>query len=83
VILRRERRWQFGAKRRRRSMPWRRCPICRQLVADAETEFVPFCSQRCQQIDLGRWLDERYSVPLEKPRDDEEIDGEHVNGEGS
>lgn len=24
---------------------------------------MPFCSVRCQQIDLGRWLGEQYSVP--------------------
>jgi endogenous inhibitor of DNA gyrase (YacG/DUF329 family) len=25
----------------------------------------PFCSTRCQQIDLGRWLDESIGVPFE------------------
>jgi endogenous inhibitor of DNA gyrase (YacG/DUF329 family) len=27
---------------------------------------MPFCSDRCRQIDLGRWLDEGYSVPVER-----------------
>jgi endogenous inhibitor of DNA gyrase (YacG/DUF329 family) len=31
---------------------------------------MPFCSLRCKQIDLGRWLDECYSVPHE-PEEDE------------
>lgn len=26
---------------------------------------MPFCGRRCQQIDLGRWLNEDYGVPLE------------------
>jgi len=26
---------------------------------------MPFCSQRCRLVDLGRWLDERYGVPVE------------------
>jgi len=30
---------------------------------------MPFCSQRCRRIDLGRWLDERYSLPIEREHD--------------
>lgn len=39
---------------------------------------MPFCSQRCWQIDLGRWLGEGYSVPVKKNPDDydEEEEGE-------
>ena len=32
---------------------------------------MPFCSDRCRQIDLGRWLREVYSVPVERDPDDE------------
>ena len=35
----------------------RRCPICRK---PATREHRPFCSKRCAQIDLGRWLGEVY-----------------------
>ncbi len=35
----------------------------------AEWPEFPFCSRRCQLVDLGRWLDEAYSLPAE-------IDGE-------
>jgi endogenous inhibitor of DNA gyrase (YacG/DUF329 family) len=31
---------------------------------------MPFCSVRCQQIDLGRWFNEEIGVPLE-PEDEE------------
>ena len=30
---------------------------------------MPFCSERCRLIDLGRWLDERNAMPLEPDED--------------
>lgn len=44
-------------------MPFVRCPICGKRFDSAATEAMPFCSTRCQQIDLSRWLNEEYSVP--------------------
>lgn len=41
----------------------RPCPICRK---PAVAEFRPFCSKRCADIDLGRWLKEDYRVPAEE-----------------
>ena len=38
------------------------CPICRK---PSKEEFRPFCSQRCADVDLGRWLNERYAIPEE------------------
>ena len=32
---------------------------------------MPFCSDRCKQIDLGRWLREVYSVPVERDPDEQ------------
>jgi endogenous inhibitor of DNA gyrase (YacG/DUF329 family) len=29
----------------------------------------PFCSLRCQTIDLGRWLGESYRIPAEEPEE--------------
>lgn len=43
------------------------CPICRR---PAEPEFRPFCSQRCADVDLGRWLNERYVIPGEPDADE-------------
>jgi endogenous inhibitor of DNA gyrase (YacG/DUF329 family) len=37
-----------------------RCPICRKPASPATR---PFCSARCADIDLGRWLTEQYVVP--------------------
>lgn len=40
------------------------CPICKGATSYAvENHHRPFCSARCQRIDLGNWLDERYFVP--------------------
>lgn len=43
-----------------------RCPICDKAFDPAASKALPFCSERCRQIDLGRWLREVYSVPVEK-----------------
>jgi hypothetical protein len=40
------------------------CPICRKPVASGKAgRFAPFCSQRCADLDLGRWLKGSYVVP--------------------
>lgn len=36
------------------------CPICQKT---AEKAYRPFCSKRCADIDLGKWLNEEYSTP--------------------
>ena len=47
-----------------------RCPICEKQFDPAASTAMPFCSNRCRQIDLGRWLREVYSVPVERDPDD-------------
>ena len=43
-----------------------RCPICRAAVPPRPAnQAFPFCSERCQTIDLGAWLGGDYSVPAE------------------
>lgn len=46
-----------------------RCPICKKPVAavqegDAPPRHFPFCCERCKVIDLGRWLDGKYQIPV-------------------
>ena len=38
------------------------CPFCAKA---GEKAWRPFCSKRCADIDLGRWLDGRYAIPGE------------------
>ncbi len=40
-----------------------KCPQCDTVFTYYESEFRPFCSKRCQQIDLGHWFQETYTVP--------------------
>lgn len=44
-----------------------KCPTCGKRVT-AEAKSFPFCSPRCRQIDLGRWLKEEYVIsrPIEQ-----------------
>jgi endogenous inhibitor of DNA gyrase (YacG/DUF329 family) len=32
---------------------------------------LPFCSERCRQIDLGRWFSEEYGLPIEREEPDD------------
>jgi endogenous inhibitor of DNA gyrase (YacG/DUF329 family) len=49
-----------------------RCPLCRKAFDPAQSAAMPFCSERCRQIDLGRWLREVYSVPVVRDPEEEE-----------
>ena len=40
------------------------CPICKKPT---ETDYRPFCSKRCADVDLGRWFNGSYAVPSEDP----------------
>jgi endogenous inhibitor of DNA gyrase (YacG/DUF329 family) len=36
------------------------CPICHR---DSDPRYRPFCSRRCADVDLGRWLTGAYRIP--------------------
>ena len=36
------------------------CPICKEPTA---ADFRPFCSARCRDVDLARWLSGSYAIP--------------------
>lgn len=40
------------------------CPICGKPPLDA---VAPFCSKRCANVDLHRWLGGVYAVPADEP----------------
>ena len=58
-----------------RLKPARKCPICGKPATQAN---YPFCSPRCQDIDLNRWLSDSYRAPTseapESPTKDDEED---------
>ena len=48
-----------------------KCPTCKEPVpADCET--FPFCSKRCRQIDLGKWLEGDYRIS--RPVEEQDLD---------
>ncbi len=43
------------------------CPHCKKPASQAtDNDNRPFCSERCQLIDLGAWLDGDYAIAAEK-----------------
>jgi endogenous inhibitor of DNA gyrase (YacG/DUF329 family) len=52
-----------------------KCPICRNLTRQGE-EYFPFCSERCQMIDLGKWSSEEYRIAGESAAEAREKDDE-------
>jgi len=46
-----------------------RCPICSK---PAEAKFTPFCSRRCADVDLSRWLKGAYAIPGRPVVDEDE-----------
>jgi endogenous inhibitor of DNA gyrase (YacG/DUF329 family) len=48
------------------------CPIC---AKDSDAKYRPFCSRRCADVDLGRWLTGSYAIPAEPAEPDAGDDG--------
>jgi uncharacterized protein len=51
------------------------CPICKRPTV---AEYRPFCSRRCADVDLGRWLTGGYAIPA---GDDDDEDGARNDGD--
>lgn len=49
------------------------CPICDKPT---ETDFRPFCSKRCADIDLTKWFSGAYAIPADNPEDLEDLEQE-------
>ena len=58
-----------GMSERADSLPAKRCPICGKPSTE---RFRPFCTRRCADVDLNRWLGGVYAVPV---KDEEDEDG--------
>jgi endogenous inhibitor of DNA gyrase (YacG/DUF329 family) len=54
------------------------CPTCGKPSLHAHR---PFCSKRCADVDLQRWLSERYAIPIVQ-EDDGADDPEREEGAG-
>jgi len=47
------------------------CPICDKPAIVPHT---PFCSRRCAQLDLGKWLTGDYAIPAHEAMDDSDVE---------
>ena len=56
--------------------PMKRCPICKKPAVEASK---PFCSERCRDVDLNRWLSGSYAIPA-RDGDEEDEDGDGPGG---
>jgi endogenous inhibitor of DNA gyrase (YacG/DUF329 family) len=45
------------------------CPICKKQPIE---QFIPFCSARCADVDLHRWMGGVYAIPVTDSDPDEE-----------
>ncbi|MBC8288667.1 MAG: DNA gyrase inhibitor YacG [Nitrospinae bacterium] len=52
-----------------------KCPICKKPSERDKTKnpFLPFCSDRCRTIDLGKWLDGKYVIEGDESIQDPEL----------
>ena len=51
----------------------RPCPICDQPSSKGN---YPFCSQRCKDVDLSRWLSGSYAIPAVEEDEPDQADFE-------
>ena len=62
-----------------RSPDGRKCPICGKAVVE---RYRPFCSKRCADVDLARWLNGSYAIPAQEQDGPELPTGEGEAGDG-
>ncbi len=55
-----------------------RCPICGAVVRQ---DHRPFCSKRCADADLSRWLTGSYRIPTDERPDADATDAEQAEDE--
>lgn len=56
-----------------------KCPICEKQV-EIDAAEMPFCSERCRLIDLGKWADEEYRIAEADPARAEDVEDEEQTG---
>lgn len=60
------------AKKNSKVTPLRALRPCPECGSVSTREFYPFCSARCKNIDLNRWLSGAYAIPVAPDEDDED-----------
>ena len=52
----------------------KKCPTCGKSIEWKDNPFRPFCSERCQLVDLGKWVEGEYRVPGEQTPNEHSTD---------
>lgn len=66
-----------------------KCPTCEVVFNYYSSEFRPFCSDRCKNVDLGHWLTESYAIAgkskmeIDLEKEMQGIDLDNDEGEGN
>jgi hypothetical protein len=58
-----------GASKAAKPARQKACPICGKPATEPSR---PFCSERCRDVDLNRWLSDAYKIPAAPADDDED-----------
>lgn len=58
-------------------------PACAMCGKPADAKYRPFCSKRCADVDLSRWLGGKYAIPAVEPPDEWETLPDPEGGEGA
>ena len=53
------------------------CPMCNKVQ---DKKYRPFCSKRCAEEDLGKWLTGSYRIPVNELDENEEIEKDNEDG---
>ncbi len=59
------------------------CPTCQRAFDMQQSAALPFCSERCRLVDLGRWLNEEFSLPVEPELDFDSLDEGYLDNTSS
>ncbi|HZV20659.1 MAG TPA: DNA gyrase inhibitor YacG [Hyphomicrobiales bacterium] len=54
------------------------CVVCH--IRPQTERYRPFCSKRCADIDLHRWLDGVYAIPVEPDAEEDELPAQNTEG---
>lgn len=59
-----------------------KCPICKKETG-SDSQFAPFCSDRCRLLDLAAWSDGKYviSSPLVASEEDDKVKADPLDDE--
>jgi endogenous inhibitor of DNA gyrase (YacG/DUF329 family) len=67
--LSKERRREMNAANENKPLAsFGKCPICGKPT---QQEYRPFCSKRCADVDLNRWLSGGYAIPAVESKEDD------------